>query len=72
MVGEIEAVSGEGQKKLRLGGGNVRRRGSGGGKKRLAGMVVVTKGMVGMVVGTRRRTVHVGGGLDVPGGCLMV
>ena len=34
-------------------------------------MVVVTKGMVGMVIETRRRTVHVGGGLDVPGRCLV-
>ncbi len=33
-------------------------------------MVVVMKGMIEIVVETRRRTVHVGGGLDVPGGCL--
>ena len=34
-------------------------------------MVVVMKGMVGMVVETRRRTVHVDGGLDMPGRCLV-
>ena len=33
--------------------------------------MVVTKIMVGMVVETRRRTVHVDRGLDVPGRCLV-